>query len=243
VRLIVADSRAGRVLTPKGRSMLDEKEWGWVEEKATGGFDHLLFGTSLPFLLSPGFHHLEAASEAVCDGAWGRAAARVGELVRETMDLEHWPAFHKSFTGLAELLRSVAAGERSDGEAPASVVVLSGDIHHGYLAQATFGDGGHNPVYQAVGSPLRNPLGLPERLFMLAGWSKPVEAFGRKLARLAGIKEPSVSWRLLHDKPWFHNHVSLLKVRGREATISVRRTSPTDSDEPILATIFERKLA
>ncbi len=33
--------------------MLDDDEWSWIEEKATGDFDHLLFGTSLPFLLSP----------------------------------------------------------------------------------------------------------------------------------------------------------------------------------------------
>src|SRR5918997_714425 len=36
VRLIVMDTRAGRVLTPGSRSMLDEKEWEWLREKATG---------------------------------------------------------------------------------------------------------------------------------------------------------------------------------------------------------------
>ena len=45
VRLIMMDSRAGRVVEEQRRSMLDAAEWSWVEEKATGDFDHLLFGT------------------------------------------------------------------------------------------------------------------------------------------------------------------------------------------------------
>lgn len=60
VRLIVMDSRAGRVLEEKNRSMLDASEWAWIQEKSNGDFDHLLFGTSLPFLMAPGLHHLEA---------------------------------------------------------------------------------------------------------------------------------------------------------------------------------------
>ena len=243
VRLIVTDSRAGRVLTPGKRSMLDEREWEWLREKATGDFDHLLFGTSMPFLLSPGFHHLEAASEAICDGSLGRQAARFGEFLRQLVDLEHWSAFHASFTDLASLLASVASGERSNGEAPASVVVLSGDVHHGYLARATFGDGAHNPVYQAVGSPLRNPLGTPERLFMLAGWSGPVERFGRWLSRLSGVTEPPVRWRLLHRAPWFDNHISTIRLRGRHAVLKVEKTSPEDAGEPHLEKILEHELA
>src|SRR5829696_5378585 len=131
VRLIMMDSRAGRVLDEGKRSMLDDDEWSWIEEKATGDYDHLLFGTSLPFLLGPGLHHLEAWNEAVCGGAWGRPAAKLGEYIRQLLDLEHWSAFHESFAGLAKLLRAVASGERSNGKPPASVVVLSGDVHHG----------------------------------------------------------------------------------------------------------------
>src|ERR687894_1606442 len=242
VRLIVADSRAGRVLTPGKRSMLDEREWKWLREKATGDFDHLLFGTSMPLLLSPGFHHLEAASEAICDGSLGRPAARFGEFMRQLLDLEHWPAFHASFTDLTTLIRSVASGERSDGKPPASVVVLSGDVHHGYLAKATLGDGAHSPVYQAVGSPLRNPLGAPERLFMRAGWTSPVEKFGRWLARLSGVTEPPVRWRLDHRAPWFDNHVSTIRLSGRRATLRVEKTTAEDAGDPHLEKLLEREL-
>src|SRR5918912_1315760 len=191
VRLIVMDSRAGRVLKEEQRSMLDPDEWAWVEDKATGDFDHLLLGTSLPFLLAPGLHHLEAWNEAVCKGAWGSLAAKLGEFVRQLLDLEHWAAFQDSFDGLANLLRSIGAGERSARRPPASVVVLSGDVHHGYLNEIGFGDeaGVESSVYQAVSSPFRNPLGLPERLALRAGWTEAGELIGKTLARLAGVEE------------------------------------------------------
>src|SRR5918997_4228834 len=243
-RLIMMDSRAGRVLDEGNRSMLDAEEWAWIEETATGDFDHLLLGTSLPVALSPGLHHLEAWNEAVCGGAWGRTAARLGESIRQALDLEHWPAFHESFTRLAKLLRSVGAGERSEGPPPASVVVLSGDVHHGYLAEVAFGDEVESPVYQAVGSPLRNLLGLPERLALRAGWTNTGERIGKALARLAGVEEPPVRWRLTHEDPWFENHVSTLELRDNEATLKVEKTSPEEEDdEPRLHTVLEHRLA
>ena len=53
-RVVMIDSRAGRVLTPGERSMVDAGEWDWITEHATGDFDHLLIGTSLPLFLAPG---------------------------------------------------------------------------------------------------------------------------------------------------------------------------------------------
>src|SRR5918992_641227 len=238
-RLIMMDSRAGRVLDEGNRSMLDAEEWAWIEETATGDFDHLLLGTSLPVALSPGLHHLEAWNEAVCGGAWGRTAARLGESIRQALDLEHWSAFHESFTGLAKLLRSVGAGERSEDHPPASVLLLSGDVHHGYLAEMGLGDGVRSAVYQSVCSPLRNPLGVPERLALGAGWTRKGERFGKTLARLAGVEEPPVRWRLTHEEPWFENHVSTLQLRDSAATLKVEKTRPEEEDvEPRLYTIL-----
>ena len=242
VRLIVMDSRAGRVLKEGHRSMLD-REWAWIEELATGDFDHLLFGTSLPFLLGPGLHHLEAASEAVCAGAWGRTAARVGESVRQLVDLEHWPAFQKSFRDLTELLRSVASGERSGGDPPASVTVLSGDVHHCYLAKMDFGDSIATPVYQSASSPLRNPLCLPERLAMRFGWTARGRRVGEWLSRLAGVEKPDLNWHLVHREPWFHNHISSLQIRNRKATLKVEKTTPENNDEPVLYPVLEHKIS
>src|SRR5919112_65828 len=145
VRLIMMDSRAGRVLDEGERSMLDDKEWAWIEEKAGGDFDHLLLGTSLPFLLGPGMHYLQAWNEAVCRGAWGEGLKGWGETIRRSQDLDQWASFHDSFVALADLIHRSGAGRRP----PASITVLSGDVHHGYLAEATFpGDGVQSPVYQ-----------------------------------------------------------------------------------------------
>jgi hypothetical protein len=217
-RLVVIDSRAARVLDPDRRSMLDDAQWRWLQEQVTGDFDHLLLGTSLPFLLAPGLHDLEAWSEAVCAGAWGRPLERLAESVRERFDLEHWAAFQRSFVRLAELLRETAAGNR--GSAPASIILLSGDVHHCYLAEAAFpaGSGTRSAVYQAVCSPFRNELDRHERAVVRAACSRAGSAAGRLLARSARRGQRPIHWRLVHPRPWFENQVAHIELRGRSAT-------------------------
>jgi hypothetical protein len=58
--------------------MVDAEDWRWIEDKASGDFDHLLLGTSLPVLLGPGMHYLQAWNEALCAGVWGEGAKRWG---------------------------------------------------------------------------------------------------------------------------------------------------------------------
>ena len=55
-------------------------------------------------------------------------------------------------------LREIGAGEH--GGAPASIVALSGDVHHSYLANVAYPRSAdvRSAVYQAVCSPVRNPL-------------------------------------------------------------------------------------
>ena len=59
--------------------------------------EHVLIAGTLPVLLAPTLHWLEAWNEAVCDGAWGRWAVGLGEKLRRALDLEHWAAFQRSF--------------------------------------------------------------------------------------------------------------------------------------------------
>src|ERR671920_2096902 len=137
-RLLMIDSRGGRVLREDRRSLVDAEEWAWVSEKATGGFDHLLIGTSLPLLLGPGMHHLQSWNERLCSGAWGERAARRAETFRRSQDLDHWASFHDSFAAMVSLISDVASGKK--GHSPSTVLILSGDVHHGYLAEAGLED-------------------------------------------------------------------------------------------------------
>jgi hypothetical protein len=116
-------------------------------------------------------------------------------------------------------------------------------VHHGYLAEAAFpGDNVESPVYQAVCSPLRNALpGKKSRLQDVA-WTKPAAFAGRLLSRLAGIEERKMSWRMIHDEPWFSNHVATLELDTHSARITFEEAITVDSGEPGLRAIFEHRL-
>jgi hypothetical protein len=242
-RLIVIDSRAGRQLDESGRSMLDDDEWKWVYEHATGDFDHLLVATSLPWLLGRGMHYAEAWSEAVAGGAWGSPAARQAEKIRQTADMEHWAAFQESFARLVDLFRAIGTGER--GEPPASIVALSGDVHHAYLFEVGYPPGTDmkSNVWQAVCSPYRNPLEKKERQQIRIGMSRGFELFARSLARLAGVSDPGIGWRMVGDGPWFDNQVATLVIDGREIEMRLDKAVPTDQDHARLERVLERRLA
>ena len=243
VRLIVMDSRAGRKLEPGKRRMVHDADWDWISDHTTGDFDHLLLATSIPFLMSPGIHHAEAWNNALCNGAWGALVAKASERLREWQNLGHWSAFPKSFERFTELVRSVSAGER--GEPPASIAVLSGDVHHAYLAEAGFpaGSGVKSPVYQAVCSPLRNPLDKKERRIMKFTWSRTGKYIFRTLARAARVKSEDIRWSLTHPTPWFDNQVATLEIAGRHARMRLDKTVPGEDSVPYLETVFEQDLA
>jgi hypothetical protein len=240
-RLIFVDSRAGRVLRPGHRSMVDEEEWDWVLDHARGDFDHLVIATTVPYLLSPGFHHLEAWNERICDGAWGGLAARLGEKMRRAADFDHWASFQASFQRMRRLLEEVASGKR--GEPPASIVVLSGDVHHAYLAEVAFRTeaGVRSRAYQAVCSPYRNPLDGRERRAIRIGFSRPFIAAMRALGRTADVEDPGIRWRLA-EGPYFDNQVATLRLDGRRAVVQLDKTIPGDEDERRLECVFERRL-
>ena len=52
VRLLVIDSRCGRILADGRRSMISDDEFGWIEQQVEDGeFEHLVVATSMPWLL------------------------------------------------------------------------------------------------------------------------------------------------------------------------------------------------
>ncbi|HYZ28393.1 MAG TPA: alkaline phosphatase D family protein [Thermoleophilaceae bacterium] len=237
-RLVMFDSREGRVFRPR-REMNDDEEWAWIEQHATGGVDHLLLVDTLPMLMSPAFHYAEAWNEAVCAGAWGKRLARFGEKLRRAFDMEHWAAFQFSFKRMQGLLQSIARGER--GEAPATIVMVGGDIHHAYLAAAEV-PGAKSKVWQAVCSPFRNPLDKHERTMARLGSTKPAERVARWIARRAGVEDPAIKWELVQT-PTFDNQFATIELNGRRAKMKIEKTVPGNWQKPKIDITLERELA
>ncbi len=242
IRLIVLDGREGRILEEGHREMFDETQWRWLLGQATGDFDHLVFATTLPVLLPPTLHYLEALSEPLCSGAWGVAAARAGEWLRQAFDLEHWAAFEGSLRRLLTLTREVGAGRRG-GSAPATILFLGGDVHQGYLHEAAFppAAGVRSAIYQAVCSPFRNPLNGRERTVLEAMRRSPLLGWAvRRLARAVGVAAPEATWRLAQP-PTFDNQMATLTFDGRRASLRIERTEAGRA--PTLEVTLDRPLA
>jgi phosphodiesterase/alkaline phosphatase D-like protein len=241
VRIVVIDSRSGRVLEEGRRRIVGEAEWQWVTESVAGDWNHVVLATSLPLLLPYGIHGLEAWNEAVCGGAWGDRLARTGERIRQELDLEHWAAFGTSFGQFEELLTGLATG--THGRPPASVTVLGGDIHHSYLAAVDFpGARPRSAVYQAVCSPIHNVLPDQFRRGHQLTTSRPGSMAGRGIARLAGVRKPRIQWRITRGA-WFHNMLSALEFDGRRARIRFDRTVSGQSGIPHLQPVCEAELS
>ncbi|MEU5769496.1 alkaline phosphatase D family protein [Streptomyces asoensis] len=226
VRLLMVDSRAARVLDEDGRSMLHPGEEAWLREQALddpGSVDHLLIGTSLPWLLPHLVHDAEEWDAALCRGERGARWARVGEKIRRGADLEHWAAFPGSFAALAELIAEVGSG----ADAPASVLVLSGDVHHAYLAEPRWheGPGPDARVLQLTCSPVHNSVPAYIRVGFRFGWSAVARALGRRLRRHGRCPRPPVGWRRTGG-PWFGNQLMFLTLRGRSARLRLEQAQP-----------------
>ncbi|MBL1110269.1 alkaline phosphatase family protein [Streptomyces sp. 5-8] len=228
VRLVMVDSRAARVLEENRRAMLDPGEAAWLREQVLadeGAYDHLLIGTSLPWLLPHLVHAAEAWDAALCAGERGDRWARFGERLRRGADLEHWAAFPRSFADLADLIAEAGSAPG----APAGVYVLSGDVHHGYIARATWPSGGSSaPVVQLTCSPVHNSVPLTMRLGFHFGWSAPARLLGHLLTRHGRCARPPVRWRK-QGGPWFGNQLMTLTLRGRSAHLRLERTNKTST--------------
>jgi hypothetical protein len=222
VRLLMIDSRCGRILADRERSMVSREEFAWIERQTDGDYDHLLIGTSLPWLLARALHDLESWDEVLCDGRRGKRLARFGEWLRRAADLEHWASFHKSFEGLADLIARV--GSRPD--APASICVLSGDVHHAYTAEAHYDRPIRSKVYQLTCSPLHNYVPFFMKIGFRAFWSRFVERFLHVvLGVVAQVPPVSVRWTR-RNGPFFGNELAEFIADGRRAETVLRKSAP-----------------
>ena len=220
-RLVVLDSRCGRILL-SGRAMLGEREFGWLAGQLEGDYEHLLLATSLPWLLPPALHDLEAWDERLAASRRKRVAA-FGERLRQGRDLEHWAAFGASFDRLTGLLAQ--AGRRG----PASICVLSGDVHHSSVIEAHLPGVERTRVLQVTSSPFRNLVTDQTRLLLKVSWNPLVGRVARAVARVAGrLPRPALRWGRQYG-PWFGNTIGTITLDGRAGTVVIDRAGADGS--------------
>jgi len=216
-RLIMIDSRNGRILESGERMMIGDNEFRWVESKAEENpetLDHLMLATSVPWLMPPAIGDLETLNEQAANRTGWHG--RLGERLRQAGDFEHWPAFHESFVRLGEMITRVA--NQADG--PATISVLSGDVHHSYAARAELD--GVSPdgatVHQLVCSPVHNYVPMFIKPAFMLGWTRPAAAVTRWWVRRHGVTSPPMKWDNVCG-PLFGNTIATLEINDRDAEV------------------------
>jgi hypothetical protein len=243
-RMLVIDSRCGRVLETGERSMVSEAEFRWIEEQVAGSYDHLLVGTSLPWLLARALHDIESWNEVLADGKRGPLVARWAEKMRRAADLEHWAAFRKSFDRLTALLGCVGRGDHAGagGRPPGSICVLSGDVHHAYAAKANYDESVRSPVYQLTCSPVHNYVPAAMRVAFRISWSRAAEAATRfLLGRVARVPRQELSWSRLAG-PYYGNEIATLLLDGRSARLVIERAGRDRTGQARLTPVVDLPL-
>ena len=121
--------------------------------------------------------------------------------------------------------------------------MLSGDVHHCYLAEVGFrpGSGEHTPVWQAVCSAFRKELAPHERAVIALGHGRVAGRLARRLARAAGVPPVPFGWRVV-DRPAYANQVATLTLDGDRSHLRVEAVVDGDWQDPQLRTAFAREL-
>ena len=130
--------------------------------------------------------------------------------------MDHWASFQRTFRKLVELLDDVAHGRV--GDAPASIVMLSGDVHHCYLAEVGFPPAARRAAPSGRPSARRSARSSRphEQRVIAFGHSVVAERLARRLARAAGVPPLPIDWRVV-ERPAYANQVATLTLDGEHA--------------------------
>jgi hypothetical protein len=224
-RLVMVDSRNARILDSGDRKMLGDREFAWLEEQVNDGLDevdHLIIGSSLPWLLPPAIGDLQMVNERAANRPGRRG--QLAEKLRQAADFEHWAAFADSFLRLSRLIIDVSSG-KSGG--PATVSVLSGDVHHSYVARAELPDSTAR-VHQLVCSPVHNYVPWYVKPVFKLGWSHRLARLTGRWARRHGCPPLPLAWQDVSG-PFFGNTLATLHTSGRDAEAVFEQPRGKDS--------------
>ena len=173
-----------------------------------------------------GLHGIQQWNEAVCDGAWGRPFAWLGEKLRRALDMEDWAAFDRSFRQMEDLIAEIATGP----DAPSTVSILGGDIHFSYAAELQLRNGERPDERRASAGLLTDPQ-HPRETRTARPAASPRRAPGRWLAEhlQRWVRRPPsrFSWEL-EDDPLFANTMGSLRFEGERATVQLERAGHSD---------------
>jgi hypothetical protein len=221
----MVDSRNARILDSGDRKMLGDREFAWLEEQVNDGLDevdHLIIGSSLPWLLPPAIGDLQMVNERAANRPGRRG--QLAEKLRQAADFEHWAAFADSFLRLSRLIIDVSSG-KSGG--PATVSVLSGDVHHSYVARAELPDSTAR-VHQLVCSPVHNYVPWYVKPVFKLGWSHRLARLTGRWARRHGCPPLPLAWQDVSG-PFFGNTLATLHTSGRDAEAVFEQPRGKDS--------------
>ena len=176
------------------------------------------------------------ASKSVSAASWWTARRRnfawSTSKIRRAADLEHWAAFHASFQKLADLIREVAQGKRGS-RAPATVCVLSGDVHHAYVARARYPEPVDAQVYQLTCSPLHNYVPRAMKVAFRLAWSTLAERTTQSLLSVvARVPRTELTWSR-EAGPYFGNELMTFTAAGRIALVELARTRPQETESAL----------
>ena len=106
-------------------------------------------------------------------------------------------------------------------------MLLSGDVHYSYLAAAgpASADLESARIYQAVCSPIRNPLSRSLRLANVIGSFGVASLVGGLLVRTAKLPRRALRWKITNG-PWFPNALASIELEGRSALVRWNTARP-----------------
>ena len=221
--------------------MLPPGEWAWFLDRAHGVYDHLVVGASLPWLLPPGIHHLEAWNERLADLApalgGGRSPSSCGGPWTWSTGRRSGARSRRS----AELFARLGAGPARHDRRPGrrrSGVPAAGVDQRALRRRAPLVRGPGpvratevtTPVHQLTCSPIHNQVPAGDAAADAAGLVRAARPgrSGRWPAR-PGVRRPAVRWRKAAG-PYFGNAVGTLLHRGRAAEVVIEGTTKDGAD-------------
>ena len=230
-RLIMVDSRNGRILESGERMMIGENEFRWLEAKAEEhpeSLDHLMLASSVPWLMPPAIGDLETLNERAAERHGWRG--KLGEKLREAGDFEHWAAFYKSFLRMGEMIATDRQPARRPGHHQRVVGRRPPQLCSARRTRRCVPGRIDRPSAGVLaGTQLRAAFIKP--VFML-GWTRPAAAVIRWWVRRRGVTSPPLTWREVCG-PLFGNTIATVAVNGRDAEVFFEQPRKTATLEEV----------